>query len=34
VIVADAGDTPKAAYARMGFAPVAVKREYVRRVSR
>ncbi|HTO12714.1 MAG TPA: GNAT family N-acetyltransferase [Candidatus Binatia bacterium] len=34
VIVADAGDTPKAAYARMGFAPVAVKREYVRRVTR
>jgi len=33
VIVADAGDTPKSAYARMGFAPVAVKREYVRRVT-
>ena len=31
-IVADADDTPKAAYARMGFAPVAVKREYVRRL--
>jgi len=32
VIVADADDTPKSAYARIGFAPVAVKREYVRRV--
>jgi ribosomal protein S18 acetylase RimI-like enzyme len=32
VIVADAEDTPRTAYARMGFAPVAVKREYVRRV--
>lgn len=32
VIVADADDTPKSAYARAGFAPVAVKREYVRRV--
>jgi ribosomal protein S18 acetylase RimI-like enzyme len=31
VIVADAEDTPKAAYARMGWVPVAVKREYVRR---
>jgi len=34
VIVADADDTPKSAYARMGFAPVAIKREYVRRVKR
>ena len=34
VIVADADDTPKAAYARMGWAPVAIKREYVRRVTR
>ena len=33
VIVADADDTPRAAYARMGFAPVAIKREYVRRVA-
>jgi GNAT superfamily N-acetyltransferase len=33
VIVADADDTPKAAYARMGWAPVAIKREYVRRVA-
>ena len=33
VIVADAGDSPKAAYARMGWVPVAVKREYVRRVA-
>jgi GNAT superfamily N-acetyltransferase len=30
-IVADADDTPKATYARMGWVPVAVKREYVRR---
>jgi ribosomal protein S18 acetylase RimI-like enzyme len=33
VIVADADDSPKTAYARMGWAPVAVKREYVRRVT-
>lgn len=33
-IVADADDTPKAAYARMGFEPVAVKREYVSRLRR
>ena len=32
VIVADADDTPRSAYARIGFAPVAIKREYVRRV--
>ncbi|HEU5196137.1 MAG TPA: GNAT family N-acetyltransferase [Methylomirabilota bacterium] len=32
VIVADADDTPRTAYARMGFAPVAIKREYVRRL--
>lgn len=32
VIVADADDTPKSAYARIGFGPVAIKREYVRRV--
>lgn len=33
VIVADASDTPRTAYARMGFAPVAVLREYVREVT-
>jgi len=33
VIVADADDTPKSAYARIGFVPVAIKREYVRRVT-
>ena len=33
VIVADADDTPRTAYARMGFTPVAIKREYVRRVT-
>jgi GNAT superfamily N-acetyltransferase len=32
VIVAEAADTPKQAYARMGFRPVAVVREYVRQV--
>jgi ribosomal protein S18 acetylase RimI-like enzyme len=31
-IVADASDTPKDAYARMGFQPVAVTREYLLRV--
>jgi ribosomal protein S18 acetylase RimI-like enzyme len=34
VIVADADDTPRSAYARIGFVPVAIKREYVRRVRR
>ena len=33
VIVGDADDTPRTAYARMGFAPVAIKREYVRRMA-
>ena len=32
MIVADADDTPRTAYARMGFAPGAIKREYVRRL--
>jgi len=31
-LVADAADTPKDAYARMGFHPIAVKREYVRQL--
>jgi hypothetical protein len=31
--VTDADDTPKAACARMGGAPVAITREYVRRVA-
>ena len=33
VIVADADDTPRLAYARMGFRPVAVSRAYLRRLS-
>jgi hypothetical protein len=33
VIVAAADDTPRLAYARMGFRPVAVSRAYLRRVS-
>jgi ribosomal protein S18 acetylase RimI-like enzyme len=33
VIVAEAADTPKEAYARLGFEPVAVTREYLRRVA-
>jgi ribosomal protein S18 acetylase RimI-like enzyme len=33
VIVADASDTPKRAYARMGFRPVAVAREYLQQRS-
>jgi GNAT superfamily N-acetyltransferase len=32
VIVADADDTPRLAYARMGFRPVAVTRAYLRHV--
>jgi hypothetical protein len=32
VIVADAADTPKDAYARMGFGPVAVLHEYLLQV--
>jgi len=34
VIVADAADTPKAMYAALGFQPVAVCRQYGRRVKR
>src|SRR5262245_41637519 len=34
VIVADADDTPRLAYARMGFRPVAVTRAYLRIVAR
>jgi ribosomal protein S18 acetylase RimI-like enzyme len=33
VIVADADDTPRVAYARMGFRPVAVSRAYLRQLS-
>jgi ribosomal protein S18 acetylase RimI-like enzyme len=33
VIVADADDTPRLAYVRMGFRPVAVTRAYLRRLS-
>jgi len=33
VIVADADDTPRLAYARMGFQPVAVTRAYLRTVT-
>jgi hypothetical protein len=32
VIVAAADDTPRLAYARMGFRPVAVSRAYMRRI--
>ncbi|WP_410971739.1 GNAT family N-acetyltransferase, partial [Salmonella sp. SAL4437] len=32
VIVADADDTPRLAYARIGFRPVAVTRAYLRQV--
>jgi hypothetical protein len=32
VIVADPTDTPKQIYARMGWRPIAVKREYRRAV--
>lgn len=32
VIVADPTDTPKRMYAAMGFRPVAVKRDYLKRL--